>query len=62
MNQSNPEIIEQPGTLGFITGKSERSAVDFFEKIETNFLEKYFLYLLMDEIGSELFTATEIDP
>ena len=60
MNNTNK--LDPPGTLGFITGKSERSAIDFFERIETNFLEKYFLYLLMDEIGSKFFTPTELDP
>ena len=50
------------GTLGFKTGYSERSAVDLFSKIEVDFLEKYFLNVLNDEIGQNILMAFENDP
>ncbi|KRW99964.1 Protein kinase-like domain [Pseudocohnilembus persalinus] len=50
----------QGKTAGLVTGKSQHSAFDFFEKIETNFLEKYLLYLIKDELGQIFLNLNEI--
>lgn len=54
-------MISEGRTAGIVTGKSQHSAYDFFEKIETNFLEKYMLYLLKDEVATNYLNVNEIN-
>ena len=43
--------MQSPVDTPALSGKSQASAIDFYSKIETNFLEKYFKYVLLDELG-----------
>lgn len=52
--------LSEGKTAGIVTGKSQHSAYDFFEKIETNFLEKYLLYLIRDDQGHLFLTNNDI--
>lgn len=45
----NSRLPEYPNTRNSITGLCERSVIDYFNKLETVFLEKYIRYVILDE-------------
>lgn len=54
------KFSEERRTAGLVTGKSQHSALDFYEKIETNFLEKYLLYIVKDDFGQSFLSIEDI--